>query len=208
MGTLPLVVKFVVLIRVVGWPGWSRWSRWPGWSGCHPDRMISPDEKHSENKWFSRSKPSNYRGKLRCHTRDGRTNRRKLENRAVFWWTRNYNKKISLCTCIKEVQYFSELGGTIWYWANPIHSGWVPAALILCSLSRPTRSWENLLQLPRRGHQAWGWCGGRGRGWRSIVFASPTLVASWTNTAHPREASQAGKSSDWIHSFSILKWQV
>ena len=68
MGTLPLVVKFVVLIRVVGWPGWSRWSRWlrwsrwPGWSGCHPDRMISPDEKHSENKWFSRSKPSNYRG--------------------------------------------------------------------------------------------------------------------------------------------------
>ena len=30
----------------------------------------------------------------------------------------------------------------------------------------------------------------------SIVFASPTLVASWTNTAHPREASQAGKSSD------------
>ena len=41
----------------------------------------------------------------------------------------------------------------------------------------------------------WGGGGGRGR-WRSIVLASPTLVASWTNTAHPREASQAGKSSD------------
>ena len=40
------------------------------------------------------------------------------------------------------------------------------------------------------------WGGGGGGGWRSIVFASPTLVASWTNTAHPREASQAGKSSD------------
>ena len=39
------------------------------------------------------------------------------------------------------------------------------------------------------------WGEGAG-GWRSIVFASPTLVASWTNTAHPREASQAGKSSD------------
>ena len=40
------------------------------------------------------------------------------------------------------------------------------------------------------------WGEGEGGGWRSIVFASPTLVASWTNTAHPREASQAGKSSD------------
>ena len=42
----------------------------------------------------------------------------------------------------------------------------------------------------------WGEGEGKGEGWRSIVFASPTLVASWTNTAHPREASQAGKSSD------------
>ena len=42
----------------------------------------------------------------------------------------------------------------------------------------------------------WGEGEGEGEGWRSIVFASPTLVASWTNTAHPREASQAGKSSD------------
>ena len=36
-------------------------------------RMISLDDMHSENIWFSWSKPSNYQGKLRCHTRDGRT---------------------------------------------------------------------------------------------------------------------------------------
>ena len=36
-------------------------------------RMISLDDMHSENIWFSGFKPSNYRGKLRCHARDGRT---------------------------------------------------------------------------------------------------------------------------------------
>ena len=47
---------------------------------------------HSENIWFSWSKPSNYREKLICHACDGRTDerrRRKVENRAVFCWTRN-----------------------------------------------------------------------------------------------------------------------
>ena len=33
--------------------------------------MISLDDMHSENIWFSWSKPSNYRGKLRCHACDG-----------------------------------------------------------------------------------------------------------------------------------------
>ena len=34
-------------------------------------RMISLDDMHSENIWFSWSKPSNYRGKLRYHACDG-----------------------------------------------------------------------------------------------------------------------------------------
>ena len=38
-------------------------------------RMISLDDMHSENIRFSLSKSMNYRGKLRCHTRDIRTNR-------------------------------------------------------------------------------------------------------------------------------------
>ena len=55
-------------------------------------RMISLDDMHSENIWFSWSKPSNYRGKLRCHACDGRTeDGQKVENRAVFCWTRNHN---------------------------------------------------------------------------------------------------------------------
>ena len=33
--------------------------------------MISIDYMHSENIWFSWSKSSNYRGKLRCHACDG-----------------------------------------------------------------------------------------------------------------------------------------
>ena len=45
--------------------------------------MISLDDMHSENMWFSSSKPSNYREKWRCHACEGR--RRKVENRAVFW---------------------------------------------------------------------------------------------------------------------------
>ena len=36
-------------------------------------RMISLDDMHSENIRFSLSKSMNYRGKLRCHTRDERT---------------------------------------------------------------------------------------------------------------------------------------
>ena len=48
----------------------------------------------------------------------------------------------------------------------------------------------------QKGTPSLGVVWGEGEGWRAIVLASPTLVASWTNTAHPREASQAGKSSD------------
>ena len=48
-------------------------------------KMISLDEMHSENVCSSRSKPSNYQEKLRCHAFDERTDkRRKVENRAVF----------------------------------------------------------------------------------------------------------------------------
>ena len=55
-------------------------------------RMISLDDMHSENKWFSWCKPSNYRGKLRSHGRDeGTDGGRKMENSAVFFWTRNRN---------------------------------------------------------------------------------------------------------------------
>ena len=36
-------------------------------------RRIGLDDMHSENIWFSGSKPSNYRRKLRCHARDRRT---------------------------------------------------------------------------------------------------------------------------------------
>ena len=44
--------------------------------GGHLVRMISLDDMHSENIWFPWSKPSNYRGKLRCHACDGRTDGR------------------------------------------------------------------------------------------------------------------------------------
>ena len=33
-------------------------------------RMISLDDMHSENIWFSWSKPLDYREKLRCHASD------------------------------------------------------------------------------------------------------------------------------------------
>ena len=50
---------------------------------------------HSENIWFSWSKTSNYCENLRCHARDihtdGRTDGWKVENRAVFFQTRNRN---------------------------------------------------------------------------------------------------------------------
>ena len=39
-------------------------------------RTISLDDRHSENTWFSWSKPSIYREKLICHVCDGRTDGR------------------------------------------------------------------------------------------------------------------------------------
>ena len=39
-------------------------------------RMISLDDMQSENIWFSWSKSSNYREKLRCPVTDERTNRK------------------------------------------------------------------------------------------------------------------------------------
>ena len=36
-------------------------------------RMINLYDMHSENIWFSASKPSNHRGNLSCHAYDGRT---------------------------------------------------------------------------------------------------------------------------------------
>ena len=50
-------------------------------------RVVSLDDMHSGNIWFSWYKPSKYREKLICHACDGgRTDgRRKVENRAVFW---------------------------------------------------------------------------------------------------------------------------
>ena len=54
-------------------------------------RTTSLDDMHSENIWFSWYKPSKYREKLICHAFDGRTDERKVENRAVFCWTRNRN---------------------------------------------------------------------------------------------------------------------
>ena len=66
--------------------------------------MISLDDMHSENMWFSWSKPSDYQDqeKLRCHACDvGRTeDGRKVENSAVFWYTRNC-KKIDMKLTIK-----------------------------------------------------------------------------------------------------------
>ena len=59
-------------------------------------RTTSLDDMHSENIWFSWYKPSKYRKKLICHACDGgrRTDgRRKVENRAVFCWTRNRKKE-------------------------------------------------------------------------------------------------------------------
>ena len=58
-------------------------------------RTTSLDDMHSENIWFSWYKPSKYREKLICHACDGgRTDeRRRVENRAVFCWTRNRKKQ-------------------------------------------------------------------------------------------------------------------
>ena len=49
-------------------------------------RTTSLDDMHSENIWFLWYKPSKYREKLICHACDGggRTDGRKVENRAVF----------------------------------------------------------------------------------------------------------------------------
>ena len=60
-------------------------------------RTTSLDDMHSENIWFSWYKPSKYREKLICHACDGgRTDGgRKVENRAVFCWTRNRNEQKS-----------------------------------------------------------------------------------------------------------------
>ena len=40
-------------------------------------RMISLDDLHSENIWFSWFRPSNYREKYRCHACNGRMDERK-----------------------------------------------------------------------------------------------------------------------------------
>ena len=42
--------------------------------------MNSLDDMQSENIWFSRSKPSNYRGKLRYHACDERTDGRRTKD--------------------------------------------------------------------------------------------------------------------------------
>ena len=63
--------------------------------------MNSLDDMQSENIWFSWYKPSKYREKLICHACDGggRTDGggRKVENRAVFCWTRNRNLHLLCC---------------------------------------------------------------------------------------------------------------
>ena len=46
-------------------------------------RTISLDKMHSENIWFSGSKPLNYRGKLRYHALSEKDGGRKVENRVV-----------------------------------------------------------------------------------------------------------------------------
>ena len=70
-------------------------------------RTTSLDDMHSENIWFSWYKPSKYREKLICHACDGgRTDggrRRKVENRAVFCWTRN--RKIFALKSILKAPY-------------------------------------------------------------------------------------------------------
>ena len=60
-------------------------------------RTTSLDDMHSENIWFSWYKLSKYREKLICHACDGRTDgrRRKVENRAVFCWTRNRKRALA-----------------------------------------------------------------------------------------------------------------
>ena len=68
-------------------------------------RTTSLDDIHSEDIWFSWYKPSKYREKLICHACDGgRTNGgRKVENSAVFCWTRNRKKSKKIhdiqCRC-------------------------------------------------------------------------------------------------------------
>ena len=47
-------------------------------------RMISLDDMHSENIWFSWFRPSNYQEKFKCCACDIRTNGREVENRAVY----------------------------------------------------------------------------------------------------------------------------
>ena len=47
-------------------------------------RMISLDDMHSENVFFSGFKPPNYRGKLRCHACDGGMRRRKVGKSSIL----------------------------------------------------------------------------------------------------------------------------
>ena len=95
-----------------------------------------------------------------------------------------------------QFQYTMVLGSsdTIWHWADPIHWPQLVQYCVPWAAQACTHSWEP-------GPQKGTLCGGGELGEGSIVLASPTLVASWTNTAHPREPLQAGKSSDRLHSF-------
>ena len=43
-------------------------------------KVVSLDDMHSENIWFSGSKPSNYNGMFRCHSRDTHMDRRTEES--------------------------------------------------------------------------------------------------------------------------------
>ena len=43
-------------------------------------RMISIDDMHTEDIWFSWGKSSNHQEKLRCHARDERTDGRRTED--------------------------------------------------------------------------------------------------------------------------------
>ena len=67
-------------------------------------RMISLDDLHSENIWFSWFKPSNYQRKLRCHACDGQTK---------YGGRTKGGGKLAQVTCIQEIYGFCGLNNQI-----------------------------------------------------------------------------------------------
>ena len=99
--------------------------------------VVSLDDMHSENIWFSWYKPSKYRKKLICHACDGgrRTDgRRKVENRAVFCWTRNRKKNEGYSNTRATFTVVDDFGSWVFIYPLFEYGMWFLITLVKASL--------------------------------------------------------------------------